>query len=124
MIQAKDLRIGNKVSDRNGFEMDVVAIFENNVVLNFKGNEGDVWEFEGKEIHPIEITDEIINTWWLNRKDRKTDDLVLSVGMTGGKKHIVLNDNYYIKCDYLHELQNVYYTLTGKELKFKKAKKC
>ena len=120
MISTKDLRIGNKVSLRNVFICDVATIFKYCVSLNFNGNEGRFQSEEDEDLYPIDITDEIISTWWSNRKDRKTDDLIFSVDITTSKKHIVLNGNYYIKCDYLHQLQNIYWILTGNELKYKK----
>lgn len=121
MISTKDLRIGNKVSIHTGFELDVVGIYQNDVLLNFKENEGDAWEEQEKYIFPIDITDEIISTWWSNRKGRKTDDLELSM-YTTGKLYLSFNGSYHMKCDYLHQLQNTYYILTGNELKYKKAK--
>ena len=61
------------------------------------------------------IDDEIIKKWWTSRKNKK-DDLVLSISMNSKQIHLVVEDKYYIRCDYLHQLQNVYYCLTGKEL--------
>ena len=111
----KELRIGNKVSVNKGFEMEVVSLFYDVAYLNFEGNEGDVWEEKENDLQPIPIDDKIIKKWWRNRKN-KNDDLVLSVTINSKKIHLVVEDKYYIRCDYLHQLQNAYFILTGKEL--------
>lgn len=115
MIKIKELRIGNKVSVNKGFEMEVVSLFYDVAYLNFEGNEGDVWEEKENDLQPIPIDDKIIKKWWRNRKN-KNDDLVLSVTINSKKIHLVVEDKYYIRCDYLHQLQNAYFILTGKEL--------
>ena len=48
MIKTKDLRLGNYVTDNSGFTMYVVGIYEDTVLLNFKGNDGDVCEVADK----------------------------------------------------------------------------
>jgi len=115
MIKIKELRIGNKVSVNKGFEMEVVSLFYDVAYLNFEGNEGDVWEEKESDLQPIPIDDKIIKKWWTSRKNKK-DDLVLSISINNKERHLVVEDKYYIRCDYLHQLQNVYYCLTGKEL--------
>ena len=58
-MKTTDLRIGNKVAV-NGFEMEVVALFTDTVYLDFKGNEGGVWEEKIEDIEAIPITKELL----------------------------------------------------------------
>lgn len=61
MIKTKDLRRGNWVTSGKGdFPMYVTAIFEDEVYLNFEGNEGDVWESKEEDLQPIPITPEVL----------------------------------------------------------------
>ena len=59
-MKTKDLRLGNYVTDNSGFTMYVVGIYEDTVLLNFKGNEGDVWEVDEKDLKPIALDKEML----------------------------------------------------------------
>ena len=54
--------LGNWVyeSERTRFPMQVVSIFDEDVYLDFTGNEGDVWEAKESDIMPIPLTEKII----------------------------------------------------------------
>lgn len=124
-----ELRIGNLTE--NG---KITAIFKDGVCLN-----NSKTPVKLSEIKPIEITED-----WLRKAKFK---LVNNPSYIGGKQYILTIDNveldgigthsfkqlgtmvvcvvckgWYV-CNNireLHELQNLYYTLTNKELKFKK----
>lgn len=50
----QEIRIGDKVQDRDGFEFEVVALFKDGTVYcDFEGNEADVWEFKVDELNRI-----------------------------------------------------------------------
>ncbi|HEY8366414.1 MAG TPA: hypothetical protein VIL57_04615 [Bacteroidia bacterium] len=50
----QEIRIGDKVQDRNGFEFEVVSLFKDGTVYcDFEGNEGDVWEFKVEELERV-----------------------------------------------------------------------
>lgn len=50
----QEIRIGDKVQDRNGFKFEVVALFKDGTVYcDFEGNEGDVWEFKVDELEIV-----------------------------------------------------------------------
>ena len=118
-IKITDLRLGNYVMTPNGIA--TVFTIANNVIRTARFyNELDrmkieVWNITETQIKPIKISDEIVENWWLKRKNKK-DDLVFSVTLNSQKRHIVICDKYYIRCDYLHQLQNAYYFITSKEL--------
>lgn len=120
MIKAEELRIGNWITDRNDFHMQVVSLGSDYMYADFEGNEGDVWEFnfENNKPNPIPLTEEIL----------------LKCGFEKGKGTILfLNGFYYDTFDgefsfisiiinnikYLHQLQNLHYILTGQELEVK-----
>jgi hypothetical protein len=54
-ITTSDLRLGNWLyeSDKSKFPMQVVAIGDDWVQLDFEGNDGDSFEITDKEIYPI-----------------------------------------------------------------------
>jgi hypothetical protein len=130
MIQVNELRIGNKVAV-NDFPMEVVAIFKDEVYLDFEGNEGDVWEEKFEDIQPIALTEDLL---------RKCPIFHESHNDHGATFH-VLRDGWDVKrtiehwtCEgagkykgrfhwvgvgevkYLHEVQNWYYMFEKKEL--------
>ena len=125
MIKTKDLRLGNYVTDNSGFTMYVVGIYEDTVLLNFKGNDGDVWEVYEKDLKPIALDKEMLlklgykvyvsdNGW--DRYSKKGIDFHLSPLISGGYiPSFHINGEYHI-VKYLHQLQNLFYALTQKEL--------
>lgn len=135
-VSPTDLRLGNWLYDSkpSGFPMQVSALGKDWVQLNFDGNEGDVFENTDKEIYPIPITKELI-VKSLNAEPLGDDYSV----KLGDYRYIYfrINNDGYISIDffnyddnseneicdgirYVHELQNVYHTLTNKELKIER----
>ena len=49
--------IGDWVYSEEGFPMYVTGLFEDEAYLDFKENEGDVWEENYKDIQPIPLED-------------------------------------------------------------------
>ena len=146
-MNANELRIGNIVSGRNDPEMIVHNIYKSGCVeLAFIGMETDeaeeygLWYYEVEELKPIPLTPE-----WLTRAGfvKEFDD-VYSIGLpTGDGVDLLLEwgdcslrrnhvgkekkkgdknpyDYAYIKSPkYVHQLQQLYFSLSGKELEFK-----
>jgi len=113
-IKQKDLRIGNYVKCTNG----ITGFIESGIGssrIRIKRDAISAITVPPELLEPVLIDDEIIKKWWTSRKNKK-DDLVLSVTINSKKIHLVVEDKYYIRCDYLHQLQNAYFILTGKEL--------
>jgi hypothetical protein len=119
-IKTTELRLGNYVMTPNGIA--TVFTIANNVIRTSRFSveldrvKIEVWNTIETQIKPIKIDDEIIENCWLKRKNKK-DDLVFSVTLNSQKRHIVVGDEYYIRCDFLHQLQNTYFFITGKELR-------
>ena len=135
-VSPTDLRLGNWLYDSqpSGFPMQVSALGKDWVQLDFDGNEGDCFENSDKEIYPIPITKELI-VKSLNAEPLGDDYSV----KLGDYRYIYfrINNDGYISIDffnyddnseneicdgirYVHELQNLYYALTGKELKIER----
>lgn len=122
MIQVEELRIGSKVAV-NDFPMEVVSIFKDEVYLDFEGNEGDVWEEKCKDLNPIRLTEEILLKCGFHKvepmmiyvKENIIVDPVLKIAMLKCNECTPLIG----KSKYLHQLQNIYFILKGKELEVK-----
>ena len=116
MIQANDLRIGNyfyyKIPKTNDFEVtqiDWEAIELADLMI----------EDFNEKFKPIELTDKIMDTGWIEVVKGRVY-LVLHLGdiriiQTMEGSEIIIN-NKLNHIQYLHQLQNLYYSLTGKEL--------
>lgn len=129
-MKSSDLRIGNYVhhninnSKKHfiGNELIVCEITENSITTFYNNIDGHKQIVRGKSNYePIPLTEE-----WLLRMgfEKDIDDLVLEL------KHILFisyNDDEFVhvknmaldtitSCQYVHQLQNLFWCLTGKEL--------
>lgn len=121
MIKTKELRVGNYVTINNGFEMLVHSIFQHDTVyLDFIPpliNEADMWEEDFKDINPIQITEDIL--FKLGFKDKGFGDFKKGAIRLSreSKKHFVTN-GFFVEIEYVHQLQNLYFAVTGEDLVF------
>lgn len=62
MIEANELTLGNWVyyDEMTHYPMQVTLIFDDEVEMNFEGNEGDFFDSYTKHIEPIPLTKEIL----------------------------------------------------------------
>ena len=131
-MKPSELRLNNRVLHRGTFERYIVGIFEKSVYLNFKCNEGDIWEAEYSDISPIPLDAE-----WLERfgftKFKNSDSLFLLKYYTNGSdlsKYLTIEipentltithqfmgkekEIYIHGIDYVHSLQNFFYAING-----------
>lgn len=125
-MKTNELRLGNWVEfEDGGFPMQVVAIYDDSICLDFEGNNGDVWEEDGKDIAGIQLTDEIL----LGCSDiiKKIGYFVFGVlnknmelqPIRGGGYNLFFAGRYIHPIRFVHELQNIYFALTGEELMIK-----
>jgi hypothetical protein len=114
-MKAEDLRIGNWVHQGDGFAMQIVAIFQDEVYLNFEGNEGDVWESKISDLHGFEW-----NTEWLENlgfKNYKQSPM----WHKGNFTYRADQNLWYMPMEvlhpdltkYVHQIQNLHQSLTG-----------
>lgn len=121
-MKAIELRIGNYVWEGYGGYYQVLAIMPNSVdlVKPFMSMSG---RYDIETIKPIKITKE----WLFDLGFEKTElsgsiDCYLnhSIGLNTYSKTPVdyywLKDYHNINIKYVHQLQNIYFSLTGKEL--------
>ena len=135
MIQAKELRIGN-VIEANTPPMIVQAINKDSVELYMPGSEADNFEEDLEKCNGIPLTPEILEKCGFQKAN---NDRWL-IEMDGPHRHIEviwygLAKNIYVNLweapelssgepifysiggvKYLHQLQNLYWCLCGKEL--------
>lgn len=119
-MESRELRIGNYVEDNNGFVFNVVSIHDDGTVYcDFKENEGDVWEFDkNNTCKGIELTEEIIlkcgfdkqGFYFLNR-----NSALMQMEISLSRKCFI-SSLLTIEIKHIHQLQNLYYALTGEEL--------
>ena len=124
MIKTNELRIGNFVSTNNGFEMLVHSIFQNDTVyLDFIPpliNEADVWEEDYKDLIAIPLTEE----WLLKfgaikyEFDHKASQYRIDNMLFVIRENTFFDYGTGVKLQYVHQLQNLYFSLYGEELVF------
>lgn len=117
-MEIQDLRIGNYVQDNSGFIFNVVSIHDDGTVYcDFKKNEGNVWEFDNNNpCQGIEITEEILLKCGFIPCSIIENNFNIS-GMCVWKcNDMFLCDKNGIHIKYIHQLQNLYWCLCGKEL--------
>jgi hypothetical protein len=118
MIQANELRIGNIV-DRLDYYCKVISIDAKGIVLepiNYKGE-----RFIEQKVKPINITESFLFYFgakeWKHIRYRTFKLGILMIGSTDNMRTFEIIDLYMKPIKYVHELQNLYFSLTGKELK-------
>lgn len=133
-ISINELRVGNLVSINNGFEMIVHSIFRDNTVyLDFVPpliNEGDIWEEDLKDINPITLTRELFLKFGFTDRFNNyhgkefwtIPNLKIAFRNEGDGAHVPCTNNEFLfskgnRIKYVHQLQNLYFALTGEELK-------
>ena len=124
-MKTNELRLGNYVTDNLGFTMYVVGIYEDTVLLNFKGNEGDVWEVKEEELKGVVLDTELLIKSGFKRQvtgigwDKYSKDGIdLSLAPLKNDCYVptFCVNGEYVRIIYLHQLQNIFWCLSGKEL--------
>lgn len=124
-ITAQELRIGNWIISPMGSSLQVYSIFPEGIgVPNVK----ELFSYE--QIKPIPLTPEILENAGFEKKSNDTgppiNDTVESFDKDGYSFSIDTSGFWYLngynwntkRFKYIHQLQNLYYALTGEELVF------
>ena len=133
-ITPNDLRLGNWLyyTKETKFAMQVEGIGNDWIYLNFEGNEGDIFENTDKEIYPIPFSVELLSELSKNiicdgyfMYIGPNSDLEVSIEIKDGVISLIPSvnaDEYAIgkHIKYVHELQNLYHALIGKELEIRR----
>jgi hypothetical protein len=122
MIKVNELRIGNHVLDEHG-NVSIINTISYGVRIS---NDKYKWESKSEDqIHPIPLTDELLlecgfenyevfkNTWGYNGIELYIQDGIIWIDLM----------NNSVEINYLHELQNLYFSLTKTELKIENYEK-
>lgn len=128
MIDTKEMRLGNMVLDKHGKTARVTEIGLTGIKVD--GGPGSYRQYAG-EFSPIEITDELLAKIGFER----SEDVIGNFNYDRIWKLQVLEIVWIMNADcyktvdrcedrigrlqikWIHQLQNLYYALTGKELK-------
>lgn len=127
-MKTNELRLGNWIEEesygKRSIPMQVVAIFEDSVYLDFEGNEGDVWEEEDKNLLGIPLTEEVLKNCCTKKHFgyfalKELNGNVELQPIRGGGYNLFFAGRYIHPIRFVHELQNIYFILTGEELDIK-----
>ena len=124
-ITTNDLRLGNWLyyTEETKFPMQVSALGKDWVQLDFEGNDGDCFENNGDEIYPIPLNGKMLENigFKLIEDYLYLGEFTLNYYKDGFMICVNENDRHITKpISYVHELQNLYYDLTDKELEIKR----
>ena len=120
-MKAEDLRIGNLVR-YNGEVVKVEQITKRKIGYHKEENECRIHYARLAELEPIELTEEIIGKYFIHCGASYMRDMNRAeIYQTYKGWCLSLNNSTYSTylgtiVKYLHELQNAYYLVTGKEL--------
>jgi len=131
-MKANELRIGNLVypNDDNGTPYPVTEIRENTICCTNKGDEEYNWCMPEVviglgDIQPIELTEEWLFRFGFKKRkvagfwfDYRLEYVVIDC-MDGSEFDIYFSSLHQTKLEYVHQLQNLYFALTGEELEIK-----
>lgn len=131
MIDARELRIGNIVGHQD-FDytndeseihfIDVISELHDNIAKLYQNITKTKIQINYSKLIPIQLTPAILEKWCGFEKidfdyfELKTEENFYCHIDEQGFGFALEHDNFYI-CEYVHELQNLYFALTGEELK-------
>lgn len=130
MIQASELMIGNLISFE-GLICIINKIDEQGVVVKFQKNNELEW-IDLFQFYPIPLTEEwLLKFGFEITKQTKEDNNIWTFKGSECKFeleqiikfHLYDNMHFGTEIKHVHQLQNLYFALTGEELKFKTTKK-
>lgn len=141
MINANELRIGNLVSNEfyEHFKTKIEVFSINDKGINLEIEDDIKWyeivnrfiapEYTFEKLYGIPLTeewllnfgfDEVYSSWYRIRYDHTCNFIGFDISKTDDKSMEGLRyyENY-VKIKYVHQLQNLFFALTGEELKLK-----
>lgn len=120
-LKANELRIGNYLNGKQGHVI-ITEIRENNIV---KIHDNTSSFYVGDCLKPIPLTEEWLLKFGFERTDQEdnsNDDWIWlfyqkdKIYIDGSDLTIETASGIVIKIEYVHQLQNLYFALTGEEL--------
>lgn len=124
-MEARELRIGNFV-DCNGIVSEIVEVRTNYVRLKYFRKDVEkehisLVELDGR-VKEIPLTEEWLLKFGFDNKFNKDKFTIIPKGKLGYENGRTYFNSWTIlekQPDYVHQLQNLYFALTGEELTFK-----
>lgn len=117
-MEAKEFRIGNIISIKKHMDYFVVHEFTNHLVKVVGILEGAHFQAEISECVPVTVTEE-----WLKKLGFENegglfwkDELYWENGTGGFVGQRRFDTEVYADCEFIHQIQNLYFSLYGKEL--------
>jgi hypothetical protein len=114
-IEVGELRLGNWVSDLSKHDGGRVV----QVAQIFKGSDySNYW----KNVHPVKLTEEILLKCGFNfNNENRLEWIKGSFNLEKKEEEFYFEVySHYNEVKYLHQLQNLYFALTGQELTYEK----
>ena|ERR1700760_266149 len=148
MVNPKELRISNYLYDEDGAIIKINGFAPHShstrcdeeegcvILFDIYGQDGNIrqgYENESSNCNPIELTPEWLgrcgfmqenNAWHINKPLSYTEAYfsLFDNNLCKGNLDLQLNGSYYMllpRIKYVHQLQNIYYFLSGEELTIK-----
>ena len=122
MIRPQELRIGNYISDLDG---KIIKVEELTICASYITKKR-INNLPFDYYKPIPLTEEILLKLGFKQNEQfktnfkfylKEDEI--DINIYNGKNNSWLNDRYIINLKYVHQLQNLFFSLCGEELTFK-----
>lgn len=119
MIKANELRIGNLINYNEQY-CKVVSLYDDGIIW-FDDKNNDSYSSEVYEPNPIPLTPEILEKAGFEKYEKIKDECwhkgnfeIFKTSSPGYSMDI--EKDIYPELIYLHQLQNLYFALTGEEL--------
>ena len=128
MLDAKDLRIGNLILVHNHYVATIERIGKDIGVKTYGEKISQIDYIELQYLTPIELTDEWLLRFGFERHELDNwfylkiinDWTRLNININGSVCELsISNHGAVINVTYVHQLQNLYFALTGQELTLK-----
>jgi hypothetical protein len=121
-MKANELRIGNLLRDKvSKTELEVIELYENNIITKVIDRSKFPLK-DGWGIEYIPLTEEWLLKFGFDKKGNKGKLNVILSGNFGYKNGKTYFNSWVIlesQPKYVHQLQNLYFALTGEELTYK-----
>lgn len=122
MIQPNELRIGNWVKDtESDMNIKVAGLDPYEIFVGEIDEEKEIYDC--RDIEPIPLTDELLKKCGFREIVEKVFVHGEMVNLMKGDNGYCLYDRLSIDISSLHQLQNIFFSLTGKELEIEIWKK-
>lgn len=108
-MKVQDLRIGNKIKFKTGDIMTVTAVSLVGVYVEEKEPRSDGWFLSFSQFSPIPLTEEIAIKFGYECLSE------MAIDFSKNKYNIKISSSDLLKL-YVHQSQNLFFALTGKEL--------